>query len=703
MKISLKIKAVLVVMAFTVLLTFSMVCVSFRTYNVFSTHHYAEHADSITRSTATAVNAEQVRDVAEEITNTYAEITADGEIDFSAYSDSDWNAYYKHFEYIKQMPQYVELTEELDELRHDANVLSLYIGYSDPRSGKNFYIADASYMPQVCVPGDFNDDTQKRIEYLNDGSFEPPPILVNYEEDGWLASSMSPIEALDGSQVGIALADISMQEVVTTRRNFMISVIFLISILSLIMVLITLYLVDRGLLKPIKRLSRAADMFIEGKKNNDPSAVSEFEKLEIKTGDEIETLSNSFKQMERDLNTYISELTSITAEKERIGAELNVARNIQASMLPCIFPPFPDRTEFDIYATMEPAREVGGDFYDLFLIDDDHLAVVIADVSGKGVGAALFMVIAKTMIKNMAQSGLSPSEVFTTVNKQLCENNDEGLFVTAWLGVLETSSGKLTFVNAGHNPPLLKCGDSGFEFLSTEPGFVLAGIEDIEYNQKEITLSEGDYLYLYTDGVTEATDVAGELYGNGRLKKTLDRSAQLSAKELLPAVRCDIDKFVKDMPQFDDITMLALKYRGLNDRSNSLTSITVDAERNNLGVVIDFLEAELDKCDCPVKCRTQLCVAAEEIFVNIASYAYAPNFGKAEISAEVTGDTVRLQFADSGKPYDPLKNDDPDITLAAEEREIGGLGIFIVKKSMDSVSYEYKDGKNILTILKKIK
>ncbi|WP_050740180.1 PP2C family protein-serine/threonine phosphatase [Acetobacterium bakii] len=246
-------------------------------------------------------------------------------------------------------------------------------------------------------------------------------------------------------------------------------------------------------------------------------------------------------------------------EKQRISAELNVATEIQISMLPSIFPAFTDIAEIDIFATMQPAKEVGGDFYDFFSIDNDHLAVVIADVSGKGVPAALFMVVAKTLIKNHTQAGLTPVEVFTLVNTQLCENNDVGMFVTAWMGVLEISTRNFICVNAGHNPPLLKKAAGCFEYLKLASGFVLGGMEDIKYQQVEMQLTNGDELYLYTDGVTEATNTNNGLYGEERLLSVLNSNTKLNPNELLSTIKKDIDSFVNGAPQFDDITMVAFK------------------------------------------------------------------------------------------------------------------------------------------------
>jgi len=323
----------------------------------------------------------------------------------------------------------------------------------------------------------------------------------------------------------------------------------------LIFLFISLYLMylRRNVIAPIKTVTNNASNFVKhGNKLSDDI-------LQIKTGDEIEVLASSLYELEVDVNNYIDNLKKVTAEKERIGAELDVATKIQASMLPCIFPAFPDRVEFDIYASMLPAKEVGGDFYDFFLIDDTHLAVVVADVSGKGVPAALFMVIAKTLIKNNAQYGKTPKEIFETVNNQLCEGNEAGMFVTAFMGILEIGTGKFTYVNAGHNPPLIKKADGNYEWLITKPGFVLAGLESIRYRQDEIALEQGDTLYMYTDGVTEATNAENELFTDPRLLDVLNKHKTDNLAELLHNVKKEIDLFVKDAPQFDDITMLALK------------------------------------------------------------------------------------------------------------------------------------------------
>lgn len=248
-----------------------------------------------------------------------------------------------------------------------------------------------------------------------------------------------------------------------------------------------------------------------------------------------------------------------TKKTSRIETELDLATRIQTSMLPCIFPAFPDHEDIQLKAVYHPAKEVGGDFYDYFIIDANHIGVVIADVSGKGVGAALFMTISKTVIKNQLLSGLSPAEAIMNANKQLCENNDAGLFVTCWAGVYDTENKVLTFVNAGHNPPVILRKDDTPKFLSQRSGFVLAGMDGFKYKQEELTLDTGDEMFFYTDGVTEATNSENILYGNDRLLDCLENCRKKSINEELDMLKKDIDNFVGDAEQFDDITIMAMR------------------------------------------------------------------------------------------------------------------------------------------------
>ena len=383
-----------------------------------------------------------------------------------------------------------------------------------------------------------------------------------------------------------------------------------------------------------------------------------------------------------------------SAARQRIETELNVATQIQADMLPRIFPAFPERREFDIYASMTPAKEVGGDFYDFFLVDEDHLAMVIADVSGKGVPAALFMVIAKTLLKNAVQMGSSPRQALEKVNNQLCENNEAEMFVTVWLGVYEISTGHLTAANAGHEYPAIRRAGGRFELFKEPHGFVLAGMENARYREYELEIGVGDTLFLYTDGVTEATDGANTLYGTDRMLAALNRNCQLDPERLLHEVKADLDGFVGAAPQFDDITMLSLQRKSASVRR----SLQAAPELESIPKVCQFLEQTLEEQGAPIKAIVQVNIAADEIFSNIARYSGA---AVAQVDCEIMAGRAVIRFVDDGQPYDPTGQPEPDITLPVEEREIGGLGILMVRRTMDEVSYEYEAGRNVLTIEKR--
>lgn len=562
MRISLRLKAVAVVLIFTVVLSVSIVLISYNTYTRAFTKHYESLATSISKSTATVVDRENVKAVSAEVLKVYHKICDENGStpDYEAFSDSDWENYYAEFEHITEMPEYRELLSVLGQLREDNDVVSLYLGYTDLSTMKDLYLVDASVEEQ-CLPGDCDDIQEGHIERIRAGNYEFPAFITNLEEYGWLCSASAPIIDEDGSVIGVALVDISMNDIMRDRQNFLLTLAGITALMALAIIFIILFFVNRAMLNPINKLSAATGSFVSEKKENISSGESEISKLNIRTGDEIEKLSESIKQMEKDLNTYITELTVVTSEKERIGAELDVATHIQSSMLPCIFPAFPERQEFDVHASMTPAKEVGGDFYDFFMVDDRHLAIVMADVSGKGVPAALFMVIAKTLIKDHTTPERDLGEVFTKVNNLLCESNSEGLFVTAFEGVLDLVTGEFNFVNAGHEIPYICKAGKDFEPHKIKAGFVLAGMEDMRYKGGSIVLEEGDKIFQYTDGVTEATNLSNELYGSERLNSVLNANSSKTPYEILEAVKSDIDKFAGEADQFDDITMLCLEYK----------------------------------------------------------------------------------------------------------------------------------------------
>lgn len=517
-----------------------------------------------------------------------------------------------------------------------------------------------------------------------------------YARKGY-TTSIYPMKDEDGNVVAIVGVVKNMSLLNTAKNKYIVKVILVEAIIAIVSGIFWTIYMRRRIVKPIRILNEAAINMVEHLEDGTSPEIV------VKNDDEIKDLADSFSKMYHEVGEYIEKLEKVTAEKERIGAELTLASDIQAHMLPCIFPAFPDYDEFDIYATMTPAKEVGGDFYDFFMTDEKHLAFVMADVSGKGVPAALFMVIAKTLIKNYAQMGQEPGQVFTTVNRLLCDGNDAGLFVTAWIGILDLESGLLKYANAGHNPPLIKKAGGQFEYLRSRPGFVLAGMDTTRYRQSEMVLNPGDRIFLYTDGVTEATDSSQQLYGEDRLESLLNRCQADTAEEMLADLKNDIDSFVCEAPQFDDITMLMLDFKK-RKAGEGMTERLFPADDSALNDVLAFAEEELEKAECPPKAMMQLTVAIEEVFVNVAHYAYPDEEGQVSfgIAFDSESRSITFRIADKGIAFNPLEKPDPDITLSAEEREIGGLGIFICKKTMDEIGYARENGENILTMTKKL-
>ena len=524
--------------------------------------------------------------------------------------------------------------------------------------------------------------------------------VVSHSEYGWLCSAYEPVVNSKGENVAIVGVDINMNDVMEERQRFLTTMMIFAAALMIVSSVITVMMMRRIATKPLSMLAKATTGFA----NSDDATDYLKEKiinLPINSKDEIGDLYQEIRVMQGRIVEYLNNLTKVTAEKERIGAELNIAAQIQADMLPRIFPPFPERNDFDIYAIMDPAKEVGGDFYDFYMLDDDHLCMVMADVSGKGVPASLFMTIAKTLIKNRAQLGEKPAEILYNVNNQLCDGNDAELFVTVWLAIIELSTGKGVAANAGHEHPVIRRKDGNYEMVLYRHAPAVATMEGIRFKEHDFQLNPGDSLFVYTDGVTEATNINDELFGTQRMLDALNKNPNANPKELLQNVRDDIDEFVGNAPQFDDITMMGLKYDGPEQRYET-ANLTIDAKTENLDQVLAFAEEQLAKAECPIKAQTQIGVAVEEIFVNIALYAYAPETGKADITIDIGQNPKEavITFRDKGVAFNPLEKEDPDVTQSAEDRQIGGLGIYIVKKTMDEVTYAREGDENVLRIRK---
>ena len=468
-----------------------------------------------------------------------------------------------------QTEAYTRVKETLNRLKREGDITFLSLVTLDENSVTFYIDSNVPEMgddPAVEMPYGTNvlytnaasseEDLQHYYNawecYSNGRAVDPPAVTEN--QYGWNYSSAAPILDENGqtiAEIQYILDMHGVREYLNSYLYFMLAIALVVVGLSVVAYIM---FIRKTVTQPIGRLA-------EFTKNVTTAGRFNTRGIELKTGDEIEALGNSFNFMLLELDHYIHDLTAMTAEKERISAELDVATHIQSSMLPCIFPAFPERGEFDIYATMNPAKEVGGDFYDFFMVDERHLAIVMADVSGKGVPAALIMVIGKTLIKDHTQSGTDLGSVFSEVNDLLCESNSEGLFITAFEGVLDLVTGEFTFVNAGHEIPFIAKSGEPFAPYKIQAGFVLAGMEEMNYRCGSLNLVPGDKIFQYTDGVTEATDANEQLYGMERLEAVLNRNTGKKPEELLPLIKADIDAFVGEAPQFDDITMLCLEFK----------------------------------------------------------------------------------------------------------------------------------------------
>ena len=579
-----------------------------------------------------------------------------------------------------------------EQLQHtadaeDCSVIYVAKVHTDTKEREYIYnvVSKASgFSPyEIGFRDTVNDEFLKVYDSILNGETQLHNFM--YSRKGY-TTSVYPVEDADSGVVAIVGVVKNMDLLTSAKNSYICQIILIEALIAILSGVVWVVYMRRRIVVPVQQLSEAALNMVEHLEDgNSPEFV-------VKHDDELRELADSFATMYREVGAYIAKLETVTAEKERIGAELDVAAKIQSSMLPCIFPAFPDRNEFDIYATMDPAKEVGGDFYDFFMVDADHLAFVVADVSGKAVPAALFMVIGKTLIKDHTGLHDDLGEVFTEVNNILCASNSEEMFITAFEGVLNLKTGELRYVNAGHEIPFL-CRKGGvFEPYKVRAGFVLAGMQGIRYRAGSIQLEPGDKVFQYSDGIPEAINSEKAPYGMKRLESVLAKNSEKAPSELLPLVKADVDAFVGDADQFDDITMLCIEFKG-NGRKAEI-SLTPDAE--SVKTVAEFLDTTLEAWEIPMKVVSKLQIVADEIYSNIVRYSQAKN---AKVTAVQNGTVLSLRFEDDGKPYDPTTAAEPDITASAEEREIGGLGIFVVRNMMDSMDYRYKDGHNVLTLL----
>ena len=670
--------------------------------------------------------------------------------------NQDDEDYRRLFSSIEEDSEFNRLRKKLDDLCRDNDAKWIYYAVLDMKNNRMIYVMDSDQTADYCPPGYWEEVSQKDMDtyrgfnkpglmekYMSRGKVYPA-LISDTEEFGYICSACNTVGEYGDYDICI-LADTDMNKAADMSRKFLIQYVAVVLLITVLIACLLVLRMHKKIAEPINDMSDAAMGYSRDKKAGVQTECTHFSDLDIQTGDEIENLSLIMKDMEGDIAVYEKDLARAVGEKERIGAELDMASQIQHGMLPDTFPPFPDHEEFDIFASMDPAREVGGDFYDLFLIDDDHMGMVMADVAGKGVPAALYMMVSKILLNTHAGiDKVSPAEILERVNTQMCGNENIDMFVTVWLGILEISTGRMKAANAGHEYPALCRAGGKYELLRDKHGFVLGGLEGSRYSDYEIDFEPGDRIFLYTDGVTEASDSRKQLFGTDRMLEALNDDPKLSAEKTLEAVKKKIREFTEGEEPFDDITMMCLRYlgregaqkqeqaasgsepgekaggdgeRGGSDNvkieklrgpvSGAFGSEYVfetEARADNLHQVMEFVDSHLEDAGCSMKTQMEINVAVEEIFINISNYAYAPDEGSVGLIMKVKDDPkeVIITIADSGVPYDPLSREDPDITLSADEREIGGLGVFMVKEVMDDVRYEYKDGMNVLTLKKKI-
>lgn len=452
--------------------------------------------------------------------------------------------------------EYLYIVKPTDNIGKDnmMYVMSAAVSLSNPDDDENDFLGDLSGY-------EFDEYVKGQYAARMDGSSETT-FFANSTLYGDLYSGVKPIINKKGETIALLCADISIDEIKKIRNDYMIHISIFVALWTVLILAIMSFWIRKIVVTPIVKIEASATDFVKHSRTERNPNNLVFKDPQVKTGNELELLSDSLISMSEDMKSYMKEIIKESIEKQRIGAELDVATKIQAAYLKKIKDEYHNREDFDIHAIMTPAKEVGGDFYDFFFIDETHLALVMADVSGKGIPAALFMLISLSFIRDWAKFLKSPAETLTTVNKMLCENNEEQMFVTCWMGVLDLETGLITATSAGHEFPVIRHADGNYEVLKDKHSFVLAGFDAVKYKNYEIQLNPGDSIFLYTDGVPEATNANNEMFGMDRTIEVLNTNAEASPEDILNNVKKAVDEFVGDAPQFDDLTMLCCKYKG---------------------------------------------------------------------------------------------------------------------------------------------
>jgi len=469
---------------------------------------------------------------------------------------------------------------------------------------------------------------------------------------------------------------------ISARTVLYADLIVFIALFAIVNLFITSKIVNK-----VEIMDRSLEKIIDGQLDEEIHLESSYK--------EFETLSNNINLTIGALKNYGLEI------EKRMEDELLLAKSIQSNAVPTLFP---IEKNYNIYAMMRTAKDVGGDFYDYYKMNNGLVMFLIADVSGKGIPGALFMMRAKTIIKSLSATGSSIEEIVTRANKELLSENEAGLFVTAWIGVLNPTTGELKYVNAGHNTPLIKRAGGQYELFEGNHNLVLAGYDNYQFKSETVYLKKGDEILLYTDGVTEAVNTNNEQYGLPRLMHFANHTKYFNAKQLLENISDDVFKFsAGKVEQFDDITMVSLRYDG-NDDIKPDNVLTIKAFPKNASIAVNFVESILTNAELDQKLIAKMSIVVDELFANVAFHAYEHmSTGDLVIEVDIKDDNLKMVFIDSGVEFDSTKATDPDVNESIETRKRGGLGLFIVRNSVDKMTYKRDSGYNVLTIEKKIK
>ena len=508
----------------------------------------------------------------------------------------------------------------------------------------------------------------------------------------WENGKMSFIFYAPVEHIGWSIATVVPHDDIFEDAN-VISIVFLILMgVGLVIVFFVCYLTIKRITQPLTRFAHSADEIAKGNFMEELPAIH--------SNDEMLRLRKSFETMQKSLIQQIEETKTINEEKGRIDSELHIAHDIQIAMLPKVFPPFPDRTDIDVYAQQNPAKEVGGDLYD-FYIRDEKLFFCIGDVSGKGVPASLVMSVTMALFRNVSAHEAMPDRIVSNINDTLTQNNDSDMFVTLFIGVLDLPTGRLRYTNAGHDAPLLLDAENvRIGYLPVDSNLPVGVIPNWKYTSQEAIIDPQTVIFLYTDGLTEAEDSEHRQFGEERIFNT---AKSTTPHQLIDIMTTAVHDFVVNAEQSDDLTMMAIRYTKKQLDVRMQRSITLTNNIDEVPKLAEFVDIVCEAVGFDMSTTMSLNLAMEEAVVNVMNYAYpAGTTGIVNITAEANDERLKFVISDSGKPFDPTTKSEVDTTLSAEDRPIGGLGIHLVRQIMDSINYERTDGKNVLTLRKKL-